>query len=55
MKGPFWKFEEEHRKKMLYLGAKVYVLFKAGKSVEEIAKETGLSRELVEHCIKDEV
>ncbi len=54
MKGPFWKFEEEQRKKALALGGKVYILFKAGKSVEEIVKETGLSREQVEYCLKDE-
>ncbi|MFP3728379.1 hypothetical protein U8V72_24665 [Priestia filamentosa] len=48
----YWKWEEEQIDKMIAKVKKALNLFKAGKNFEEIAKETGLSREQVEDCIK---
>lgn len=50
--GVFDKFFEEENEKMLRLGASIAGMYLSGKSTQEIAEETSLSKQEVEHLVR---
>lgn len=53
MAGVFDKFQKEENDKMIMLGMKIGHMHALGKSIEEIAKETNLSEQLIEEVIRE--
>lgn len=52
MAGVFDKFQKEEHDKMIRLGMEIAQMYMNGKSIEDIAKQTNLSEELLKEVLE---
>lgn len=52
MSGVFDKFQKEERDKMIRLGMKIAQMHMEGKSIEEIEKQTNVSKKLLKEVLE---